>query len=225
VEAAVLGHGIYGASEAARLLGITSQRANAWFRGWPGGSDPLLQSDYSGQFGRTTISFLDLVDASVIVTLRERHRASTTMIRRLRSELQRLWGEHPFSRQEFFLDEKGRKVFVRIASEEGEEQFIEILKQQHAMPEVLLPVLKRVEYDPSTRLAQTLELAERVIIDPRRKYGKPIVVGTGMPTVILYECYRATGNDEHTTADWYNVDPEDVRAAVQFETDFSGIAA
>jgi uncharacterized protein (DUF433 family) len=176
-------------------------------------------------FGRPTISFLDFVDAAVAITLREKHGASAKTIRRLLEELSNTWQtRHPFSREEFYTDDTGQRVFCRLLAESGETQFLEILRRQFAMPEILLPFLKRVEYNSETRLAQVFPLTDRVVLDPRRKYGKPIVRGTGMPTFILYECFLATRSME-IVADWYSVEPEDVEAAVRFESEFSGIAA
>lgn len=222
----VLGNGIYSASECAHLLGVHPRKVLAWFRGWPHGADALLSSDYEKLFDKPSLSFLDFVDTAVVITLKERHGASTPLIRRLRKALKKEWNtKHPFAREEFYTDETGRRVFCTLASEdEGPPHLLEILEKQFAIAQVLLPFLKKVEYCSETRLAQVFNLTDRVILDPRRKYGKPIVRGTGMPTAILYQCFRETRSAE-IVADWYDVAPEDVDAAVRYEKTFKGIAA
>jgi uncharacterized protein (DUF433 family) len=221
----ILGNGIYSMPEASKLLGITNQRTRAWFNRWPRGADSLLTSDYQGRAGTRVISFLDLVDAAVSATLLQKHNVSHHMIRRLRNKLRQLWHtNHPFARQEFYTNDTGRRVFYKLASSDGEEQLIKILDQQQAIPEVLLPFLKRVEYSSDTKLAQVLSLMGNVVLDPRRRCGKPIVRDTGMPTAILFDCYLAT-QSEDCVADWYSVTPEDVIEAVKFETEYRGIAA
>jgi uncharacterized protein (DUF433 family) len=176
-------------------------------------------------FDKPNISFLDLIDSAVCVTLREKHKVSQKTIRRLYDKLSADWNTpHPFAREEFLTDKSGR-VFCLIASDDDEpKKLIDILSQQFAIPNVLLPYLKRVEYNSTTKFAQVLPLKGKVVLDPRRKYGKPIVSGTGMPTIILNECYQATKSFD-VVADWYNVMPDDVMEAVKFETEFSGIAA
>lgn len=221
----IIGNGIYTMSEAARLLGTSSRRVSAWFTGWPRGADALLHSDYEKICDKQVISFLNLVDAAVAVTLREKHSVSQNMIRRLRRILSEKWDtEHPFSREEFYTDARGQQVFCGLASDDGEVHLLDILKNQYAMSEILLPFLKRVEYNKETNLAQVFPLMGNVVLDPRRKYGKPTVRGTGMATSILYNCFTATESEDIVAA-WYGVTPEDVRDAVTFETEFSGIAA
>lgn len=221
----VLGRGIYGYAECSKLLGISPQKVRAWFRGWHGGASSLLQSDYAGMFLDSSISFLDFVDAAVAVTLKEKHGVSNHIIRRLRKRLELDWKTlHPFAREEFFTDESGRRVFCTLAEADGESSLIEILKNQYAIPQVLLPFLKRVEYNAETKHAQVFPVIGKVVLDPRRKCGKPIVSGTGMPTAILYQCYLATDCAE-TVADWYDVSPQDVEEAIGYERDFKGIAA
>lgn len=220
----VLGNGIYSYPECARLLGIRSRRVWGWYHGWHG-RESLLRSDYEGMFPSPAISFLDFVDAAVACTLHAKHGVIIQTIRKLRKQLAGEWNTpHPFAREEFYTDERGRNVFYLCAEEDGERHLVEILKRQYAIPEVLLPFLKRVEYDKRTKLAQVFPLSGRVVLDPRRKFGKPTVEGTGMLTVILYKCYLETGSEDQV-ADWYNVNPEDVEEAVRFETEFRGIAA
>jgi len=221
-----VGKGIYSYSECARFLGISRQRVSGWYRGWPKGSDRLIQSEYDGLFEHPTISFLDFVDASVALTLTARHGVSIQMIRKLRRKLAEVLDTtHPFARKDFFILPTRRPiVFSGDARTEGDYELIEVLEQQHAFPELMLPFLSRVEYDEVTRYAQVFPLLGSVVLDPRRKYGKPIVRGTGMPTAILYECFRETQSEDEV-ADWYNVTAEDVLEAVRFETEFSGIAA
>ncbi|MEM9790916.1 MAG: DUF433 domain-containing protein [Planctomycetota bacterium] len=221
-----LGNGVYSLPEAAKLIGVKRRKLAAWFEGWPGGREAIFSPEYESSLsGEPTISFLDLVDASVAAMLREH--VSTHTIRKLRGALVDLWKtHHPFGRQEFYTDDTGTRVFIEIAQEEDEEsQFIEILKRQHAMPSVLKPSLKHLEYSHETGFAERLQLIDGVVIDPRRRYGKPIVVDSGVPTAVLFEAFKSSRENVDLVAAWYGVESEEVRAAVSFETGFSGIAA
>ena len=57
-----------------------------------------------------------------------------------------------------------------------------------------------------------------VVVDPAICLGKPIVEQTGIPTFVLASAYRANGQNADLVADWYNVNPDHVLAAVRFES-------
>lgn len=217
----VLGQGIYSHQEAARLIGVPSRRLRGWFFGRTKGAGKLLVSDYQG----SQVSFLDLIDAAVVAALREK--VSVQALRRVYRRLSEMWQTaHPFSRQEFYTDKSGRRVFVTIVRDQDQDsEFIEVIERQHAMPEVLMPILTKIHYDPDTMFAQKLPLTEGVSIDPRRRYGKPIVESCGLATEIINETFLSNGRDIDRVADWLGINPSEVVHAVQFEEAFSGIAA
>lgn len=220
----VLGNGIYSYSEAARLLGVAHQQVSGWFRVNRRGAASVLPNDYA-ELEIPAISFLDLVEASVAQRLRMCN-VKPARIRQLHDALGELWDTpHPFSRKELYVDSSGQRIFSHL--DERNEVFLEVLAGQQAMPEVLVPILRRVEYDAETSLANRLwPMSDLpIVIDPRRRYGKPIVDTSGLPTSILYECFLANEGSYDFVAEWYNVTPEEVKHAVQFETTFSGIAA
>ncbi len=196
----------------------------AFFVRWPRGATPYLSSDYdTKRYG--VLSFLDLVDAAVSEVLLRRFRVSHTTVRRLRSMLSRRWEtKHPFSRSELRIDPTTRTVFLELAEEEGEpRRVIDVLQDQQAFPELMAPFLRRINYDRD-QVAMSVSLTDRVVIDPLRRCGKPIVSGQCMPTVILYNCFLAT-NSQQVAADWYGVGIDDVDAAIEFEREFKGLAA
>ncbi len=132
-------------------------------------------------------------------------------------------GAHPFGRREFLADGNGTLLLHEIDNL-GHSSLVEVVTKQAAFPTLLLPYLKRIEFDPSTGYARAINLTESVMVDARRRYGKPIVKSVCLPTAMLYQMYLAT-KSEDVTADWYGVGAEDVRAAIHFETEFNGLAA
>lgn len=79
-----------------------------------------------------------------------------------------------------------------------------------AMREVLQAHLQRIERDPSglvirlypfTRKRQ-LDEPKLISIDPRISFGKPVLNGTGIPTVILAERYKAGESMEELARDY-----------------------
>jgi uncharacterized protein (DUF433 family) len=218
VNVAPLGHGIYTFSEAGRLTGLSRRRVRSWFEdrnlsGKPHGRGHVFQSDY-GSHG--VISFLDLIEVLVAGHMRELG-ISLIAVRKAYAALRRyLNTQHPFSHQDLLTD--GRKLFIYLEQEsQNRAELLEIVSQQHAIPQVLMPYLQRVDYDRVSRLARQWNIADDIVVDPARSMGKPIVRASAMPTAVLAAAYCANGQDAERVADWYGVAPVDVEAAVRFE--------
>lgn len=217
VKSDALGLGIYTFSEAGRLTGLGSQRVRSWFEdrtsaGKLRGRGRVFQS----HFGSDVISFLDLIEVLVAGHMREMG-ISLGAVRKAYAALGAyLHTQHPFSHQDLLTD--GRKLFVYLEKEsQSRAELIEIAGQQHAIPQVLLPYLQRLDYDRVSRLARQWNIEDGIVIDPARALGKPIVRASAMPTAVLAAAWRANGEDADRVADWYGVSPADVEAAVRFE--------
>jgi len=217
MNAGMLGHGIYSFGEVARLVGANRRRIRTWFVGTRN-QQRLVQGDYkevSAPGG--LLSFLDLIDVCVVSRLR----STGVSLQYLRKVYARLLDEfrqsHPFCRKNLFTDREHRRVFIHVADDMGDEKLKELLSGQHAFPEIILPVLERVDYDSTSLLARRWNVGTGVVIDPSRQYGKPIVDSAGIPTAVLAAACSANNEDAHLVARWYGVDVRDVRIAVRFE--------
>src|SRR5262249_1337847 len=122
---------------------------------------------------------------------------------------------HPFCRREVLT--QGGQVLTLGLEQEDEEEMIEVLTHRHVFPDVLLPFLLRIEYDPATEMAKRRRIADLVVIDPAISLGKPIVEGIGITTAVLAASYEANAQDADLVADWFRVHPKHVIAAVDFE--------
>jgi uncharacterized protein (DUF433 family) len=211
----ILGHGVYNIPEASKLTRLRPQRVREWFTGRTAARKPIFKSDYHAVRGDQVISFLDLVELFVAGQLRD-HGVSLQALRKVHRKLQSDLGtQHPFSREEILSD--GKKVFVLGLDEKGTEEMVEVLSRQKVFVEILLPFLKRIDYDSATRLARKWCIADRVVLDPAICLGKPIVEKVGVATGILAAAFHANGRDAGIVADWYGVQQTDVLAAVSFE--------
>ena len=56
----------------------------------------------------------------------------------------------------------------------------------------------------------------RIIIDPQRSFGRPIVADKGVPTCVLSQAYEVERSTK-VVAKWYEVSPRAVRDSVEFE--------
>lgn len=217
----MLGNGVYGYSEAARLTGLKRECIREWFRirGGDGKRPPVFRSDYQPVDGDRAISFLDLIDVFVAGQLRE-HGVSPQTLRRVYTRLQKeLNTKHPFSRSELLSD--GKIVFTRGMDSKGQEELTEALTRQKVFPSIILPFLKRIDYGEVSKLAERWHIAHKVVIDPRICFGKPIVEDYSIPTIALADAYRANDQNAEQVADWFNVNAEHVLAAVEFENNMA----
>lgn len=217
----ILGNGVYGLSEAARLTRLKTSRLREWFReetNRPSRSRVFV-SDYQDLAGGKAISFLDLIEVFVAGQLRE-HGVSLQTLRKVRQALKHDLGtKHPFSRQE--VRSNGRTVFTIGLDDDGRSEMIDVLNRQRVFAEILLPFLKTIDYDRVSKLASKWSIAKGVVVDPRICFGKPIVADVGIKTSVLANAYTVNDEDAEAVADWYDVLPEHVMDAVRFERSFA----
>lgn len=216
--ATILGNGVYDYREAALLTGLMPARVREWFRDRTAGSkrSPVFQGDYQPVDGSRAISFLDLVDVFVAGQLRE-HGVSLQTVRKVYDRLGReMQTPHPFCRRELLSD--GKVVFTHGMDERGQQELKEVLTRQKVFPEIILPFLKKIDYDEISRLAERWHIERLVVIDPRICFGKPVVEPVSIPTAVLANAFRANDRDAELVAGWYNVHADHVLAAVEFET-------
>jgi uncharacterized protein (DUF433 family) len=121
---------------------------------------------------------------------------------------------HPFCTQDIYHSQG--KIFTRTLN--TDDSVIEPLTKQSYINAIIMPFLKKIEYDDVSKLAKLWRIADGVVIDPTRCFGKPISESAGIATRILAAAYFANGRDAQRVADWYEIEAEAVEAAVQFES-------
>src|SRR5262249_7176964 len=179
----ILGHGVYSIPEAAKLTHLRPRRVREWFAGRGGAREGVFRSDYQPVHGDRAISFLDLVELFVAGQLRD-HGVSLQALRKVYKALEGdLRTRHPFCRREILTD--GKKVFVLGLDARGADEMVEVLSRQKVFVEILLPFLKRIDYDSVTHLAKKWFVTDQVVLDPNICLGKPIVEQVGIATAIL----------------------------------------
>lgn len=213
----LLGLGVYDLREAARFTGLDPVRVRRWFVQRPSESNrkPALRSDYGVSHGEVAISFLDLIDVFVFGQLRT-HGVSLPTLRKVSVRLQKdLDTRHPFAHNRLATD--GHEVFLRGSDTDGKDELVEVLTRQKVFPEIIAPFLKKLDYDPATELARIWRIGRGVVLNPTIAFGKPVVDGVFVKTELLAAAWRANQKDADAVARWYNVGPDDVLRAVEFE--------
>jgi uncharacterized protein (DUF433 family) len=88
---------------------------------------------------------------------------------------------------------------------------------------VLAGVLQRVEKGPTGALrlfpltrADVAKWPRLVVIDPRIAFGRPVIAGTGIPTAVIHERWKA-GDSVVALAEDYDRTSEEIEEALRYE--------
>jgi uncharacterized protein (DUF433 family) len=218
-----IGVGVYSVPEAARLTGVSAARIRRWLKGYSFKSKdeihpmpPVWEAQLPPIDGELALGFLDLVEVRFVDAFLKRGVSWHTL--RLAAKQAKILFDtsHPFSTKRFKTD--GRNIFAEIIQETKEKSLLDLVKSQYAFEKVVAPGLAGLEFAGSGESVRwwPLQRSRRVVIDPARAFGKPILDKEGVPTSILAQAYRVEQSVERV-AHWYEVDPRSVRAAIQFE--------
>lgn len=208
---------IYSVASAAWTLALPASTVQTWISGYRRGGSNVLPLIKPALRRPPTLSFWNLVEVYVLATIRREHGVPLQRIRKaLRYVESRLGRERPLIEQEFltngvdlFVDEFARLINVSSGG-------------QLALRDLLRGSLLRIDRDPrglATRLYPWLQSPAEprdVEIDPTRSFGRRLVAGTGVPTEILGERFRA-GDSIDTIARDFQLEPRSVEAALRWE--------
>jgi uncharacterized protein (DUF433 family) len=189
---------LYSVPEAAHYLLIPPATLRSWVKGryYPvrGGRRFFRPVIELPQKDSHLLSFVNLVEAHVLDAIRRQHEIALPKVRRgvdyLRKEFE---SRHPLADQKMETD--GNNLFVQKLG-----QLINISEAgQLEMRELVSAYLHRLEWDsaglasrlyPFTRKRASTE-PRVIVIDPFISFGKPVLSGSGIPTAILAERYKA----------------------------------
>lgn len=206
----------YTAGEAAHYLGVPKSTLRAWFAGQRGFRAVIRPAEPKG----LGLSFSNLVEAYVLTAIRRKHHIALPSIRRGLDYLVRKMGaKRPLIEQQFatngvdlFVDHLGTIINI---SRDG----------QVEMADLIRAYLERIDRDgkglpiklyPFIRNQSLREQPRSVVIDPRVSFGRPVVAGTGIPTAVLAEQFKA-GDTVPVLAKEYGADEEAIWDAIRCE--------
>jgi uncharacterized protein (DUF433 family) len=197
----------YTLGEAAHWLGLVPNTLRVWLRGqdYPTKNGPRRAKPVVIPASETPLglSFWNLVECSVLFTMRKQHQVPLQKVRRaldyVGKELDR---KRPLIDQEFSTDGVG--LFV-----EHYGKLIEASKRgQTALREGLQAGLTRIERDEAGLAARlfpwrTDPHEPRIIaVDPRVAFGRPVLAKTRVPVDVIFDRYRAGDTMEHLARDY-----------------------
>lgn len=217
-----LNTGIYTVPEAFKLTGVSKERIRRWLRGYRSASrkkkySPLWEGQLPPIENKLALGFLDLIEIKFVDAFLNKG-VSWPMIHQVREKAKSLYPDvsHPFCTKKFFTD--GRQIFIDLHKETGEPSLFEIANDQHVFAELTRSFLKELEFKNGTMLERWWPLGtdHNVVLDPRKNFGQPTIFNEGIPTQVLAKSFKANGSVE-TVARWYEISPESVQEAVDYE--------
>ena len=216
----------YTVGEAAHYLGVPISTMRAWFAGQSYSHDgvrrrfqPVMKPADQKKLG---LSFANLVEAYVLAAMRRKHKFGLPTIRRgLNLLTERLGSQRPLLTEQFATN--GVELFVERVGE-----VINLSRDgQIEMADLIRAYLERIERDtsglpiklyPFMRSQPPREQPRTVVIDPRVSFGRPVLAGTGIPTAVLAEQFKA-GDQPKDLAREYGADEQAVWDAIRCELD------
>lgn len=210
----------YKPAEAARLIGISSQRIKRWLEGYKTGSGenskshlPLWESRYSDYdecyFGFEDLVEIRFVDAFVKAGL------SIQAVRSLLAKAKEIVRtDYPLSSNKFKTD--GRTIFLETWKED-EARAIDVQNGQHAFHAIVKPSFRDLEFGTNSVTKWYVDGKNKQIsIDPNLAFGQPVVDKTAIPTARLWEALQAEEN-ERLVASQFEISLTQLRHAIEFE--------
>ncbi len=199
----------YSIPEAAHYLRIPLGTLRSWVLGryYPTEAGPRFFEPIIGlpEPGRGVLSFINLVEAHVLAAIRRKHSVPLPKVRQALRYIEKQFpSTHPLADHWFQTD--GLNLFVQKWG-----QLINISQHGQLVIRRLLEAhLQRIERDPHglpTRLypfTRKLEPQEPkvVVIDPFVSFGRPVLAGTGIPTAVIAERYKAGESIDELAGDY-----------------------
>jgi uncharacterized protein (DUF433 family) len=183
----------YELTEAAHYLHLPSSTLGHWIRGHKT-FKRVIDTPTNDAGGYSRLSFVNLVEAHMLATIRRKYRIPLQNIRPAIDYLRRQFNEpHPLATMPLEADEVN--LFVRIAGE-----LLNISKGgQFAMKEAVEAHLRRVERDRENNPLVLYPFVggdysqdrKPVMFNPEISYGRLVIVDSGIPTAEIAERFGA----------------------------------
>ena len=221
-DPAMIGVGLYTIPEAARLVGVHPQRIRRWVRGYKyrgrdgaeTTSEPLWHADTPATDTTVGLSFLDMMEVRMVDAFRG-YGVSWAAIRDAARHACELFRDnHPFTMRRFQTD--GNRIFGEVAKGRNARLLDMNRRQWVSKPVVQQSLFEGIEFEDGQAARWYPAKNRKVVIDPARSFGRPVLTDYGVPTEVLFAAFEVEGSVDEVSK-WYNVPKPAVRAAIGFE--------
>lgn len=228
----LIGKGLYSIAEVGKLIRIPSASVSRWVNGYAFQrhgiehvTPPLIRAELRNQRGtQAPLTFLDLLELKFISMFRSPpHRVRMDVIRAAWERGAHYFNsDHPFCMARFRSD--GKHIFAELRERSYRPDGIaeNVLMEELAIAQLVFvdmvePFCLDLAWDGDyANKYWPLGRDGRIVIDPRRSFGKPIDSETGMRAFTLYQA-SLSGESTERIAAWYDVPIEAILKSVEYE--------
>ncbi len=217
----------YATWEAARYVRLPLRTVQNWSFGFGSyGGKPLVRIA-DGE--RHLLSFWNVAELHVLGALRRYHQISPQKLRRVIRYLEDTFNSpHPLLTERMLTD--GVSVFIEktgalINATKGGQLAMRQLLEAHLhridqdVDGLAIRLFPFVRHDPHNEKRQPTTLINEpkiISLDPRVRFGRPVIVGTSIPTEEIAERFRA-GDTFAQLADEYGRPAQEIEEAIRCE--------
>ena len=217
----LLNAGLYTVPDAARLTRISTGKIRRWLKGYDfksgqriHHSDAVWKGELPPIENKLALSFRDLLELRFVDAFIRAGVSWRTMRHAHAKAQEELATTHPFCSNRIATD--GKNILLRQGEEDSDEALINLVNNQREFRRIVQDFLKELEFSGSDIIWYPLGKDRQIVIDPRRNFGQPTVTKSGVPAATLARSVKANSSRE-IVARWYEVHPDEVRDAVEFE--------
>ena len=220
----LLGIGIYTPTEAAYYARVQPQTITRWLHGSRSGQ-PVVRAQLNGD-AEKIVTFLDFVQALAIRAIRRDYKLPLQTIRDAVNYARKRYGvDYPFAtRHQTFLF--GRAVMIDLPGRRELTQISGKQKDQLVSRQIAEPYMLDLTYknDLAVRYQAFERRGRYVIMDPRVRFGQPLVAPNHHPVHVLLGAYRSEGSAP-AAARVLDADEDDVLLAIAYDDYLRGTIA
>jgi uncharacterized protein (DUF433 family) len=211
-----LGNGIYTIREIARILRLPYAKVHRWLNTyWEGELGKFFEGNYSWKVENSqAVGFHTLIEFYILVQFAEAG-VKTREVLKAHVELSKeLQTPFPFAQRNVLekIRTDGKKIFL---TSNGITCTLDGTKQLNLS--FIRLFLKNLEFDSDLVASRFWPLGKDkgILVDPRRKFGHPVVNKSNIYPETIYNLYKA-GEPEKFIAFTYEISEEDVRHAIEY---------
>ena len=211
-----IGNGIYTIREIARILRLPYAKVHRWLNTyWEGELGKFFEGNYSWKVENSqAVGFHTLIEFYILVQFAEAG-VKTREVLKAHIELSKeLQTPFPFAHRNVLekIRTDGKKIFL---TSNGITCTLDGTKQLNLS--FIRLFLKNLEFDSDLVASRFWPLGKEkgILVDPRRKFGHPVVNTSNIYPETIYNLYKA-GEPEKFIAFTYEISEEDVRHAIEY---------
>lgn len=207
-----LGIGLYSLADVVRFTGASAATVRRW-----GSSAGIVPRHFADE---GILTFEELMELQFVQMFRHEGVSFQAIRKASVAASKKFDTPYPFTSKQFDTD--GKTIFATLIKEKPRQALIEDLeKGQYVFASIMRPFFRKLEYPKnSERVARYWPLNKhgRIVLDPQRRFGKPIDAETGIPTGVILEAVNAgDGQKPEVVARWLGIPLAAVKAALAFE--------